>query len=115
MMSKVLFYKIKCILVVLLSITLITACSHVKENIKRVDVSPSDVPFSITFDRKGDIMILDEKGERIRPSNVDFPVKAEEIVSMNSINAIMVKGSCFWIVQAAGKTYHIPLPDSYCG
>ena len=83
-------------------------------NVKEVDNSPNAIPFSITFDRKGALMVLDGKGEVIRPSKIDFPVKAEEIVTMSSINAIMVKGSCFWIVQAGGKTYHIPLPDSYC-
>lgn len=90
-----------------------TACSPM-HNVKGGSVPAYAVPFSISFDREGNPVVFDEKGEAIKPAQVDLPIKASEIRSINSITAIAVKGSCFYVLNAGGRTYNIPLPPEYC-
>ena len=114
-MSIATSYRVLKYTLFIMAIVSLSACSHMKDNIKGVPTPDNTVPFSIGFDLEGKPVIFDQKGKRIRPQAVDFPVKATEVQSMETITAIAIKGSCFWLVYAAGKYYQIPLPDSYCG
>lgn len=89
------------------------ACSPM-QHVKGSSTPAYAVPFSISFDREGNPVVFDEKGETIQPAQVDYPVTATEIRSVNSITAMVVKGSCFYLLQAAGRSYQIPLPPEYC-
>jgi len=90
-----------------------SACAHIGDNVKGPSIPPNVVPFSVGFGPDGPI-VFDQKGEKIQLTEVEFPVKAKEIQSMNTISAIQVKGSCFYILKFGGLTYKVPLPDSSC-
>lgn len=92
-----------------------TGCAHMgEERVKGAPTPSYTVPFSISFDRQGKPVILDQKGEQIRPEAVHFPVKAQEVVSMETFSAIKVKGSCFYLLEFGGNIYQIPLPPATC-
>ena len=103
-------------LLLALAAILISACAHRGDDVKGPKTPSYTVPFSISFDRQGDPVVFDQEGNKIPPAQKDlFPVKeVTEIKSMKTVTAIVVKGSCFWLLEAAGKSYQIPLPDSYC-
>lgn len=68
------------------------------------------MPFSIGFDLKGDPVLLDEKGNRIPPSDVQFPIKATAIESVDTITMVQYRGSHVKLLKTSGGWYAIPLP-----
>ncbi len=92
----------------------ISACAHRGDNVSGPNIPDYVVPFSIGFDREGNPVIFDEKGNDIDPKFVDFPIESKEIQSVSTISAIAVKGSCFYLLQFGGNTRQIELPDWYC-
>lgn len=103
--------------VVLAFVTMISsACAHMEDSsgVKGPNIPGYVVPFSFSFDREGNPVVFDQKGKKIQPSKVEFPVKAEEIKSIYTASAVQVKGSCFSLLEFGGLTYQIPLPDTAC-
>jgi len=69
------------------------------------------VPFSITFDLKGNPIVVDRGGKLISPKRVEFPItEVRAIASLKTISAMEVHGSHYYILKISGDTYHIPLP-----
>lgn len=68
------------------------------------------MPFSIGFDLKGEPVLLDEKGKRIPPSDIQFPIKATAIESIDSITVVQYRGSHVKLVKTSAGVYAIPLP-----
>lgn len=69
------------------------------------------VPFAITFDLKGNPVVIDREGRAIPPQEVEFPIRqVNAIGSVTTISAIEVHGSHYYILKIGGNIYHIPLP-----
>lgn len=68
------------------------------------------MPFSIGFDLKGDPVLLDEKGNRIPPTDVQFPIKATAIESVESITLVQYRGSHVKLIKTSGGWFTVPLP-----
>ncbi len=72
------------------------------------------VPFSITFDMQGNPIVLGANGKRILPSRVTFPIKdVKAIANVNTITAIEVYGSHYYVLEIGGDDYVIDLPPPH--
>ncbi len=87
----------------------LSACA---EEIRTEPTTPARdlMPFSIGFDLKGEPVLLDEKGNRIPPSDVQFPIKATAIESVDSITMVQYRGSHVKLIKTSVGWYAVPLP-----
>lgn len=92
----------------LLSVSL-SACA---EETKTEPTTPARdlMPFSIGFDLKGEPVLLDENGNRIPPTDIQFPIKATAIESVDSITMVQYRGSHFKLIKTSAGWYKVPLP-----
>lgn len=66
-------------------------------------------PFSIHFDTKGNIVMLDEEGNAIPQKEVSFPIKTTAIEGMDALSVVKYHGSHVYVIRtASGAVYHIP-------
>ncbi len=95
-----------------LIVTPLMACAQMEKMTGMTEPSSENVlPFRVAFDRNGNVLILDEKGNMIRPTtDVKFPLDVKQIRSVQTITAIEVVGSHYYLLKAGGNTYVIPLP-----
>ncbi len=71
-------------------------------------------PFSITFDMQGNPIVLGANGKIIPPSRVTFPIKdVKAIANVNTITAIEVYGSHYYVLKIGGDNYVIDLPPPH--
>jgi len=72
------------------------------------------VNFSITFDLKGNPIVVDRDGKLISPKRIEFPItEVRAIGSLKTISAMEVHGSHYYVLNISGDTYHIPLPGPH--
>ncbi len=93
--------------------TLLSGCASRGGGLYQPPAQPlqETVPFSITFDMKGNPIVVDREGQLISPKDVEFPViNVRAIATLNTITAMEVHGSHYYILKIGGNTYHIPLP-----
>jgi hypothetical protein len=83
------------------------------EEVKPVE-SERYLPYSIRFDARGNPVVVDEKGEAVVLTEVKPPIKATELVSVQSISVVTYKGSCKQVYNIGGRLYEISLPDAFC-
>ncbi|WP_020408363.1 hypothetical protein [Hahella ganghwensis] len=72
-------------------------------------------PYRITMNSRGEIVVLDRQGKEI-PPNAGYPVKvkASYIESIESVTIVRYRGSPEYdVVEAGGKTYHIPVAHTH--
>lgn len=96
----------------ILAISLLSGCAG-KERLYQAPGKPPQetVPFSITFDLKGNPVVVDRDGKLISPKRVEFPItEVRAISNLKTITAMEVHGSHYYILKIGGDTYHIPLP-----
>ena len=86
-----------------------TACA---QELTKAPITDEEMyqPFSIVFDKEHKPLVLDSKGKRLDKIEVDFPLKAEAVLSMEAISAIQIHGSHYYIIQVGGDYYKVPLP-----
>ena len=102
---------VKSVAVIVLMALSFSACS------KEDDVSHSGhntnknlLPFSIAFDLKGNPLLVDQEGNRIKPTDVQFPIKATAIERIDSISIVQYRGSHITLVKIGNRYYPMPLP-----
>ncbi len=88
----------------------LAACADESKEPETRPIDRKLLPFSIGFDLDGQPVVLDEKGNRIEPTQVTFPIKATEIESVDSISMVQYKGSHVKLIKIGNKYYAIPLP-----
>lgn len=67
------------------------------------------LPFSIVFDKAGNPILLDEKGNRIPPVEQEFPISATAIENVESLTIVQYRGSHVQLIKIGGRFYSIPL------
>lgn len=70
--------------------------------------------FSLSLDRKGNLVALDQKGEQIHPTGGGFSANAKGTRGTKTIATTTGSGSCFYLLEFAGDIYKVPLPPSVC-
>lgn len=114
-MNRTVYSNVRSSLSLATIVILTSACVQTGENVKNPGSSISTSAFSVGVGSKdNEFVVLNQRGEEIKLIEVDFPIKGEEIQSMNTFTAMRVKGSCFYLLQFAGKTFKITLPPSAC-
>lgn len=68
------------------------------------------LPFVIAFDAKGTPMVVDAKGEAIKPISAEFPIKTSEIRSLETMTMMEFQGSHAYLIKIGGNYYMIKLP-----
>ncbi len=91
----------------------LSACAEMPRQ-KATTMDTSTAPVSIGFDAEGKLQILDEKGNRVSATTPKFPVAVEAVESIETITVLKLKGSCYYLMYAAGLYYQIPLPPQFC-
>ena len=75
---------------------------------------PRYLPYSIRFDLNGNPVVVDERGKVAELEEVKLPVKATELVDVQTISVVTYAGSCVQLYNIGGKLYAISLPDYAC-
>ncbi len=112
-MNRTVYNNVRSGLLLAVIVILTSACTQMGGKVENTGASTS--AFSVGVGSKdNEFVVLNQRGEEIQLIEVDFPIKGEEIQSMNTFTAMRVKGSCFYLLQFAGKTFKITLPPSAC-
>lgn len=96
-------------LMAVLMVLSVSACAE-EEKPTRPIGNADLVPFFIGFTGDGKPVVIDENGDVIEPTRVDFPIKATAIESMGSITMVQYRGSHFKLIKVGNSVYSIPLP-----
>jgi len=86
--------------------------------------TPRYLPFVIRFDVKGNAVLFDEKGNKIRPTTSKLPVDVSQFQNIQSIGSVQVRGcedtspkkraalthTCYTYITCNGKLYKVPYP-----
>lgn len=78
------------------------------------DGSRHYLPYSIRFDKKGAPVVVDQNGNSIPVVEVQPPLKATALESIQSMSSVIYKGSCKQVFYIGGKLYEVNLPPEYC-
>ena len=68
------------------------------------------LPFSITFDLEGNVVVLDSTGNKICPKKARFPIETRAIANIQQITAIEIHGSHFLRIQCGDAVWTVDLP-----
>ena len=89
--------------------TALNACAEYPR--KSADSQSAEyLPFSIRFDQKGNVIVLDENGRPVPPRDVEFPVRATALENVGSLSYVQYRGSHKMMIVVGGRAYIIPLP-----
>ena len=68
------------------------------------------LPFSITFDLEGNVIVLDDAGNKICPKKAKFPIETTAMVNIQQITAIEIRGSHYMYLQCGDAVWKVNLP-----
>lgn len=86
-------------------------CSHATGHRQDMPKPNGDyAPFSITFDREGQPVVLDSAGKRLGLETLPYKLEPGTLKRINTISALEVHGSHYYVLIINGRAVRIDLP-----
>ncbi len=70
------------------------------------------LPFSIKFDQKGNMVVVDAEGKPVPPREAAFPIPATSIEKIEALSYVQYRGSHVALIVNGGRMYIIKLPHT---
>ncbi|MCG8533986.1 MAG: hypothetical protein MI808_02725 [Pseudomonadales bacterium] len=86
----------------------VSACSQEKPTTPKK--GDDLLPFNVSFDRNGAPVLVDENGEKIKPVEVEFPIKATAVERIDTVTIVQIRGSHFKMVKIGSTYYKLVMP-----
>ncbi len=110
-MKKTTQLKIRTTLMTILMTMTLNACAT--DTTKPTDdpnMNSRYLPFSIVFDKRGNLVVLDLNGKPLEFTETSFPIKATEIQKVESFSYVQYRGSHVGLIVRGGQMIKIKLP-----